>query len=122
MSKGPLPARQEPPAVPGPIDRASVPSGDGDEAYERLVRAYVGQFRAGKGIPMPILIKGPTGRTRLLDEDARARVEAARRCGLDDVRGYVIDDPGPEALEELRRDLKAARPAIPGDEKDSGAV
>jgi hypothetical protein len=38
------------------------------------------------------------------------------------VRAYVIDDPGPEALEKLRRDLKAARPAIPSDGEDAGAV
>jgi hypothetical protein len=88
--------------------RAMSFSGD-SRPDERLVQLYEAQFRAGVGVPRPILVRQANGRCFPLDADAAARVEAARRCGALGVEGIVIDDPGHERLEALRRAIAANR-------------
>jgi hypothetical protein len=93
-----------------PVDLEAIFFRDGEPTDERLVQNYVQQIRQTAKLTKPILVRKPDGRYSPLDEDARAKVEALRRCDVDDVRAYVIDDPNdPEKLQRLRQRLKAER-------------
>src|ERR1700722_1372139 len=92
-----------------PIYLMAIIFDDDDRPDERLVQIYVEQITKRGTLTMPTLIKAPNGRFRPLDADARAKVDAAIRCGETEISAYTIDDPGPEKLQELRRNLKADR-------------
>jgi hypothetical protein len=93
------------------INLASAYFGDGEEPPdERLVQLYLEQMRNGVGIPAALLVRTSSDdRFLTIDEESRAKVEAAVRSGGRTIDAYIIDDPGPEKLRELRRELKAQR-------------
>jgi ParB-like chromosome segregation protein Spo0J len=73
---------------------------------ERIVKSLIKRFRRGEAFKMPVLVKWPDGRFSIAK--GWYRLEAARRCGLDTVRAYVIDgaDVTLEKLQELRKSLR----------------
>ena len=91
------------------IDLARIFFHDDEPPDESLVQIYEERLRKGVAVTYPVLVRKADGRHSPLDEDDRAKVEAAKRCGADSVWAYVIDDPGPEKLQELRRSLEAER-------------
>ena len=74
------------------IDLASIFFHDDEPPDERLVQIYEERLRTGVAVTYPVLVRKADGRYSPLDEDDRAKVEAAKRCGADSVWAYVIDD------------------------------
>jgi hypothetical protein len=85
-----------------------IPTGH-DGADEALVRHYLKQLRAGRPYSMPWLVRLSDGRQVPVDEHDAAKVEAARRHGLDTISAYVVADPGPEKLRRFRERRQARR-------------
>ena len=73
--------------------------------FERLVAMYVRKIQRGEAVTLPIAVKNPGGSVTPLDDDSRAKVEAAKRCGEEVVDLYMIAaDTDPALLEKLRRE------------------
>ena len=91
------------------IDVKSIFFEGDDAAEERLVEHYFNMLREGKPVAMPLLVQKADGRYTPLDQHDRAKVVAAKRCGEETIPAYVIQDPGPEQLEKVRREREAGR-------------
>jgi hypothetical protein len=81
--------------------------GDDEPLNEETVRAFMEDWRRGRPLPSPVLMRTRDGRYRVVD--GRCRVEAARRCGAETVAAYVIEELSPEKFRELRQALNAGR-------------
>jgi hypothetical protein len=88
-----------------PFDPESIFFGENCGPSEPLVQIYMERIRNGESLAMPLLVRQPNGRYRPLHSEDASKVEAAHRCGIR-IDATVIDDPGPEKLDELRRVLR----------------
>jgi hypothetical protein len=82
-----------------------------DPIFEERVRHWVRVMERGQPVPMPVVVKTADGRLVSLGMDDRARVEAAKRVGIEDVRCCVLKEEActPEQLEGLAKDLDRRR-------------
>jgi hypothetical protein len=87
------------------INPASIYFNGPGQPDERQIRMYMDDMRRGRGISMPIVMNDADDRYLTVDLDSYHKIEAARRCGLETLEAYVLDNLGPEALARLRQEL-----------------